>query len=93
MKSKLSWSYPRVVPYKVGNIYIEPTNYCNLRCIMCPHSKVKMKEGFMEWDLFQKIADDVSSYNPNSFIQLFYVGESLLNPRAVQMIKYLKQKS
>lgn len=93
MKSKLSWSYPIIVPYKVGNIYIEPTNRCNLRCIMCPHSKLKMKEGFIDWDLFLKIVDDVSSYNPNAFIQLFYVGESLLHPRILEMIRYLKQNN
>jgi radical SAM protein with 4Fe4S-binding SPASM domain len=93
MENKLSWSYPIIVPYKVGNIYIEPTNHCNLRCIMCPHSKLRMKEGFMDWDLFLKIVDDVSSYNPNAFIQLFYVGESLLHPRILEMIRYLKQNN
>lgn len=47
----------------------------------------------MKWDLFLKIADDISSYNPGTFIQLFHVGESLLNPRTVEMIRYLKQKN
>ena len=93
MTNKLPWSYPIIVPYKVGNIYVEPTNHCNLRCIMCPHNKVKMKEDFMDWGLFLKIADDVSSYNPKAFIQLFYVGESLLHPRILDMIRYLKQKN
>lgn len=52
-----------------------------------------MKKGFMDWDLFLKIVDDVSSYNPDAFIQLFYVGESLLHPRILEMIRYLKQNN
>jgi radical SAM protein with 4Fe4S-binding SPASM domain len=60
---------------------------------MCPHSKLKIKEGFMDWDLFLKIVDDVSLYNPDAFIQLFYVGESLLHPRILEMIRYLKQNN
>jgi radical SAM protein with 4Fe4S-binding SPASM domain len=60
---------------------------------MCPHSKLKTKEGFMDWDLFLKIVDDISSYNPNAFIQLFFVGEPLLHARILDMIRYLKQNN
>jgi len=93
MAEELSWSYPVSAWYKVGNIYIEPTNHCNLRCIMCPHSKLEMKEGFMDWDLFLKIVNDISLYNPETFIQLFYVGESLLHPRILEMLRHLKQNN
>lgn len=85
------WDYPPVAPYTIGNIYIEPTNRCNLRCVMCPHSAVTMKEGFMEWGLFVKIVEDIASYHPDAFIQLFYVGESLLHPRILDMVELLKR--
>jgi radical SAM protein with 4Fe4S-binding SPASM domain len=60
---------------------------------MCPHSKIQRDEGFMDLDLFKKLVDDISSYNPDAYIQLYYVGESLLHPKILQMVKYLKQNN
>ncbi len=91
MTNAYTWPYPDVVPYPVGNLYIEPTNRCNLRCVMCPQSKIALKKGLMDWDLFVKIVEDVVSYNPDTFIQLFYLGESLLHPRILDMVSLLKQ--
>ena len=39
--------------------FIEPTNACNLSCIMCPNAKLSNKY-FMDFDLFRKIVDDIN---------------------------------
>ncbi|MBU1136568.1 MAG: radical SAM protein [Nanoarchaeota archaeon] len=71
-------------------ITIELTNICNLHCIMCPHDKMKRKQGFMDFNLFKKIIDQVKSHVEIVDLDLF--GESLMNPEAFKMIKYCKSK-
>lgn len=67
-------------------IWIEPTNACNLRCIMCPSSISKKKKGFMELDPFKKIIDETEEFTYD--IMLYLGGESLLHPDIVQMVEY-----
>jgi len=73
-------------------IWIEPTNICNLRCIMCPQGKdlVKRKKGHMDFNLYRKIIDEACRWKP--YINLHHMGESLLYPKIVDMIKYAKLK-
>jgi len=72
-------------------LWVEPTNFCNLKCIMCPNAKEKpAKSGYMDMDLFKHIIDEVSPYIYEVF--LFFGGESLLHQDIVKMIKYAKDK-
>jgi len=72
-------------------LWIEPTSFCNLRCIMCPNKDIpKSEKGFMEFSLFKKIIDEVSTFVHD--INLFHRGESLLHPGIFKMIKYAKDK-
>jgi radical SAM protein with 4Fe4S-binding SPASM domain len=74
--------YPR-------EVWIEPTNHCNLKCIMCPQSKNDVGErGLMDFRLFEKIIDQCSKFQP--FIQLFMGGESLIHKDIVRMIRCIK---
>lgn len=36
-------------------LQIEPTNFCNLKCSMCPQENLKRKRGFMEKSVFMDI--------------------------------------
>lgn len=77
------------LPYQPLALWIEPTNKCNLKCLMCPNSVISQdKLGFMEMKLYKKIIDQ--SKNHISFIILCISGESLLHPQLPQMIKYAK---
>ncbi len=79
----LRWGLPPV------EIWIEPTNYCNLRCKMCPQSGGLTREkGYMDFDLYKKIIDEVRGWRP--IIKLFHSGESLLHPKISDMISYTK---
>ena len=78
-----------VLPYLPGAIWIEPTNVCNLRCIMCPNSIIKQKNpGFMDMNVYKKIIDEVESFA--SFVILCISGETLLHPKFTEMVKYAK---
>ncbi len=73
-------------------IWIEPTNNCNLKCIMCPTGTgmVDVKKGFMDYALYKRIIDETNVYT--SAVTLAISGESLLHPEFFQMIRYASSK-
>jgi radical SAM protein with 4Fe4S-binding SPASM domain len=77
-----------------GTVYIEPTNYCNLRCKMCPHGHNMIKQkGYMSFDLYRKIIKDIKSvkgYLPK--VALHMNGEPLLHKRIIDMVAYASKK-
>lgn len=71
-------------------LVIEPTNKCNLNCVMCTRQNMTRKIGFMKMELYKKIIDEVADY-----LELLYLhglGEPLFHPRIFKMIKYAKDK-
>ena len=99
MKSKIEY-YKRIVqmfyhykkksiilPYYPVRFWIEPTSYCNLRCIMCPNKELKKEEkGYLDLELFKKIIDEIKDFAFE--IHLLHRGESLLHPDFFKMIRY-----
>lgn len=75
------------IPVPPTRIWLEPTNACNLRCIMCPNGTDynALKRGMMEWELFQDIISQIKGFAYD--VNLFHRGESLLYPRFVDMVK------
>ena len=61
---------------------------CNLRCEMCPINKMKRKKGFLSFDNFKKIYDQI---NP-PYLNLTGYTESFLNKDIFKMIAYGKNK-
>ncbi|MBT5502732.1 radical SAM protein [Candidatus Falkowbacteria bacterium] len=86
------WSYKRKktrLKYLPTALWIEPTNVCNLKCIMCPNSIIgQPNPGYMDFDLYKKIIDEAKPFV--SFIILCISGESLLHPKFPEMVKYAK---
>lgn len=75
------------------NIAIEPSNYCNLNCIMCAHNRLTRKKGAMDIRLYKKIIDEVIMENPDTRIWLDYYGEPLLQKfRLFYMIDYARKR-
>ena len=73
-------------------IYLEVTNHCNAACIMCPHKKMKRGKGFMSWELFQKIIDELKTCGRKEpMIFLHLVGEPLMDPLLFRRIEYIKK--
>lgn len=74
-------------------IYIETTNLCNAKCIMCPHEKLTRKLGFMENKIFTKVVQDCKSQKiENKQIFLHKEGEPLLDNEIFEKIEYLKKE-
>ncbi len=80
--------YPRLVA-------IEPTNRCNLRCVMCPvHSapegKKKRASGFMAFTLFKRVIKQLPERKKVNLVLHGY-GEPLLHPKIVEMVSFAKK--
>jgi radical SAM protein with 4Fe4S-binding SPASM domain len=73
---------------------LELSSLCNLRCPMCytitNAFKQKVHVGFMDFQLFKKIVDEISGNVPA--IRLSLRGEPTLHPEFINAIKYAKCK-
>lgn len=83
-KPRLFLKFPNV-------ILCEVTNHCNLSCPMCFQKNLKRKRGFMNFNLYRKIVDEVCLY-PNVAFRPLGNGEPLLHPRLPEMIAYAKTR-
>ncbi len=72
--------------------WIEPTNCCNLQCIMCPTGagKVNIEKGYMDFSFYKNIMDQIADFA--SAVTLAVNGESLLHPNFFDMVRYATGK-
>ncbi len=70
-------------------VAIENTNACNLRCITCPHSKMKRSVGFMDEELYQKIIDECVQFKVRH-VSIGGFGEPLLDSSLIDKVRYAK---
>lgn len=75
-------------------VTIETVFGCNANCIMCViNHSTERKKGIMPWELFTFIIEDLVNYkNKIEKLDLFGLGEPLLDPLIFQRIKYVKDK-
>jgi len=72
-------------------LWIEPTNICNLRCIMCPTGQGSIQNpGRMSLDLYRKIIDEAAAFAID--INLFGRGEAFLHPNLPELVRYAHDK-
>lgn len=76
------YPFPQVVS-------VEPTNHCNLRCIMCNRNQ-RREKGYIDFELYKKIIDECAVFNPRIWLNL--AGEPLLHPDIIDLIAYAKQQ-
>ncbi len=91
--AKIFWSYKRRktrLDYMPVRLWIEPTSFCNLACVMCPNKDLSRDEkGYMDFDLFRKIIDEAKGWAFD--VHLMHRGESLLHPEFFRMVAYAKE--
>lgn len=80
----LKIKYPHIIE-------IELTNDCNLKCKHCHKNVMGRPIGYMEFDVFKKIIDEISSY-PVAFLRIVGLGESSMHPDFLQMLRYASNK-
>ncbi len=71
--------------------YIEPTNDCNLSCIMCPRKTSRKAVGYMSFDLFRDVVDQLKKQKIIQ-LSLHLIGEPLLHPQIAEMVRHAKGK-
>jgi len=74
-------------------LMIEPTNYCNLRCPLCPtgNGSLTAPRGYMSLENFKKVIDECGKYLLD--LTLWNYGEPFLNKDICEMIDYAKSKN
>jgi MoaA/NifB/PqqE/SkfB family radical SAM enzyme len=75
------------------NGMIELGNQCNLHCIMCPREfqyGKEMDKGYMPLERAKQIIDEMYPYLDS--IGLTGLGETLLYPHLLELVRYIKQK-
>ena len=79
------WAYP-------DRMYLESTNACNLRCVMCPKGRglSKRQVGYLDYCLFKQIVDEMAPHVGTTTLHIW--GEPLLHPQIVEMIAYCSQR-
>lgn len=77
------------LPVPPAEIFIETTNFCNLKCPMCPQTTgLNRPRGYMDFALYTRIIDEAKGRVPK--VSLFLAGESLLHTRLYDMIQYAR---
>lgn len=73
-------------------MYIDPINYCNLHCPLCPTGRgvLGRKRGKMPFSLFQRLVDEIAGRV--YFLNLYNWGEPLLHPQIFDMVEYATSK-
>jgi radical SAM protein with 4Fe4S-binding SPASM domain len=84
---KVHTKYP---PFPI-RLWVEPTDFCNLRCNLCLNKNIpNNKKGYMDFKLFEKLIEEVKEFVYD--INLFHRGEPLLHPEIFRMIEISKNK-
>ena len=87
---------PLDTPYLMG-IFLG--DICNFRCKYCIQSaddstteKKDLKRRFLDWNMFVRIVDSAKQF-PHKIkkILLSSIGEPLLNPHVIEMVRYMKE--
>lgn len=91
--ARIFWAYKRGktrLAYMPVRLWVEPTSFCNLACVMCPNKDLPREEkGYMDFGLFKKIVDEAKGWAFD--VHLMHRGESLLHPEFFRMVAYAKE--
>jgi sulfatase maturation enzyme AslB (radical SAM superfamily) len=79
-------------PFFPDRLYVESTNYCNLRCIMCPTGLgvIARPKGYMDMGLFRRIVDEVAPLAPALVLHSW--GEPMMHPELFDMVAYARAR-
>ena len=72
---------------------IETVNICNAKCWFCPQPEHIRTKGYMHFDIFKKIIDEISNNRKSvKSIALFMDGEPSLHKELIKFLQYAKEK-
>lgn len=78
-------------------LYVEPTNICNFKCVFCPESFPNFEErsgGLFRMDItaFDRLSDQVRDMGGVKTLNLYMMGEPLVNKALPDFIKIARDK-
>jgi radical SAM protein with 4Fe4S-binding SPASM domain len=79
------------------NLDIEASSACNLRCPMCPrtvalkNNKMDRHSKHFDFELYKRLIDEATELGVYA-LKLNWLGEPLMNPRIVDMVRYAKNR-
>jgi len=88
----LSWLLRRPVVWgQPFMLMVEPTNFCNLKCPLCPSGNGQMTRprGMMDLEAYRRLIDQVG--DRLFLLMLWNQGEPFINPCFVEMVRYARQ--
>ena len=89
----ISWAIRRPVVWgEPFMLMVEPTNFCNLKCPLCPSGNGEMRRarGKMNLDQFKSLIDKVG--DNLILLMLWNQGEPFINPCFTEMVRYARGK-
>lgn len=69
---------------------VEMSTCCQLKCIQCPHSQMKRPKTLMNFDLIEKIVDEIRGKGVRT-MYAHRIGESLLHPRLFEAVELFEK--
>lgn len=72
------------------NVYMEPTNRCNLNCSFCARDNMNREFAMLDMETFQNTIDSLPE---GTYITLAGNGEPTLNPHFYDMVSYASRKN
>src|SRR5262245_40970682 len=78
-------------PIVPDRVYVESTNHCNLKCIMCPTGigVLARPKGYMDMALYRRIVDEIGGVVGSAVLHSW--GEPLMHPDLFEMIRLGKR--
>ena len=77
--------------YQPAVYVIEPTNRCNVNCIMCPNHRFTSDQlGDIDLAVFSQVLDQISS--SAELVMLYFLGESTLHPQLKSIMQLARSK-
>ncbi|HRS89122.1 MAG TPA: radical SAM protein [Smithellaceae bacterium] len=77
---------------ELNKIYIEPTNRCNLNCLICIRNSWNETYGEMAWPVYRKLINDLKDFPEAKTIAFAGLGEPLLHPQLPEMISFAHEQ-
>ena len=76
----------------LGVVMLEPTNHCNLSCVMCGNHLQKRDKGYMAQETFDRFIQHLPE-KPIGAICMFAVGEPLLHTKLAEFFNRIRHRA
>lgn len=76
-----------------SQVLLETRSDCNSNCKFCPQAHFKRPLQIMEWEIFERVINELTEINFSGRIAFFMTNEPLLETRLLEMVRYGRNKS